>query len=112
MTSVILRERQRGSDLREGLVMRETEIRVVGFEDGGGATSQEPRWPLEAKKAWEAVSPLRASRRNQPGQYLDLKPRFRFLAPRRKENELVFQAPKFLRGVEEAIFEQSPECKD
>lgn len=39
VTSVILRDRQRGSDLREGLVMTETKIGVVGFEDGGDRKS-------------------------------------------------------------------------
>lgn len=90
VTSVILRDRQRGSDLREGLVMTETKIGVVGSEDGGGATSQERRWPLEAKKGQETDSLLGASRRNGTCHCPDFRTGFRFLASRLKANEVVF----------------------
>lgn len=46
---------------------------MVGFEDEGGPTRQEHRWPLEPKKGGEGDSLLRASRRNQTCQGLDFK---------------------------------------
>ena len=36
--------------------------------------AQECRWPLEAEKGKEIVSPLRAPGRNQPFQHLDFSP--------------------------------------
>lgn len=54
-------------------------------EDGGRATSEGHRWPLEAKKGKEMDSSLSANRKYQPCQHLDFKPHetdFRFLTLR------------------------------